>query len=64
MVTALDAVIVAVLAVAVSMAGAARPSFWYDEAATISASYGRSLGQMWHLLGHVDAVHGDRKSVV
>ena len=58
MVTALDAVIVAVLAVAVSMAGAARPSFWYDEAATISASYGRSLGQMWHLLGHVDAVHG------
>ncbi|MGN6338213.1 glycosyltransferase family 39 protein [Mycobacterium sp.] len=40
------------------MAGAARPSFWYDEAATISAAYSRSLAQMWHMLGNVDAVHG------
>jgi mannosyltransferase len=47
-----------VLAAAVSMAGAARPSFWYDEAATISAAYSRSLAQMWHMLGNVDAVHG------
>jgi mannosyltransferase len=55
---ALDALLVALLAVAVSMAGAARPSFWYDEAATISASYSRSLAQMWHMLANVDAVHG------
>lgn len=54
----LDPLLVALLAVAVSMAGAARPSFWYDEAATISASYSRSLAQMWHMLANVDAVHG------
>ncbi|WP_163713179.1 glycosyltransferase family 39 protein [Mycobacterium timonense] len=57
-VTALDPLLVGVLAVAVSMAGSARPSFWYDEAATISAAYSRSLAQMWHMLGDVDAVHG------
>jgi mannosyltransferase len=55
---ALDSLIVAVLAAAVSLGGAARPSFWYDEAATISASYSRSLGQLWQMLGNVDAVHG------
>ena len=55
---ALDPLIVAVLAGAVSLGGAARPSFWYDEAATISASYSRSLGQLWQMLGNVDAVHG------
>lgn len=55
---ALDPLLVGLLAVAVSMAGAARPSFWYDEAATISASYSRSLTQLWHMLGQVDAVHG------
>ena len=54
----LDPLIVGVLAAAVSLAGAARPSFWYDEAATISASYSRSLGQLWQMLGSVDAVHG------
>jgi mannosyltransferase len=40
------------------MAGAGRPSFWYDEAATISAAYSRSLHQLWPMLGNVDAVHG------
>lgn len=55
---ALDPLLVAALAVAVGLAGAARPSFWYDEAATISAAYSRSLTQMWHMLGNVDAVHG------
>src|ERR1700739_1432975 len=50
--------IVGVLAAAVSLGGAARPSFWYDEAATISAAYSRSLGQLWRMLGNVDAVHG------
>ncbi len=54
----LDPILVGVLAAAVSMAGAARPSFWYDEAATISAAYSRSLAQTWHMLGNVDAVHG------
>jgi mannosyltransferase len=47
-----------VFAAAVSLAGAGRPSFWYDEAATISTSYSRSLHQLWQLLGNVDAVHG------
>src|ERR1700741_5559573 len=49
---------VGVWATAISLGGAARPSFWYDEAATISASYSRSLGQLWRMLGNVDAVHG------
>lgn len=48
---------VAVLAAAVSAAGAARPSLWFDEAATISAST-RSLAELWQLLHNVDAVHG------
>ncbi|MCV7028425.1 glycosyltransferase family 39 protein [Mycobacterium sherrisii] len=54
----LDPLIIAVLASAISLIGAARPSFWYDEAATISAAYSRSLGQLWQMLGNVDAVHG------
>src|SRR5262249_12904759 len=32
--------------------------FWYDEAATISAAYSRSLSQLWQMLSNVDAVHG------
>jgi Predicted membrane protein len=54
----LDPLIVAVLGAAVSLGGAGRPSFWYDEAATISASYSRSLSQLWQMLSNVDAVHG------
>jgi mannosyltransferase len=54
----LDPLIVGVLAAAVSLGGASRPSFWYDEAATISASYSRSLPQLWQMLSNVDAVHG------
>jgi mannosyltransferase len=54
----LDPLIVGVLAAALSLGGAARPSFWYDEAATISAAYSRSLAQLWQMLGNVDAVHG------
>jgi mannosyltransferase len=50
--------IVGVFAAAVNLAGAGRPSFWYDEAATISASYSRTLDQLWQMLGNVDAVHG------
>ncbi|GFG75693.1 mannosyltransferase [Mycobacterium botniense] len=48
----------AVLAAVVSGACAGRPSLWFDEGATISASAGRSLPQLWRLLGHIDAVHG------
>ncbi len=54
----LDPLIVGILATAVSLVGAGRPAFWYDEAATISAAYSRSLGQLWQMLGNVDAVHG------
>jgi mannosyltransferase len=53
----LDPVAVAVLAVAVSAAGASRPSLWRDEAATISAST-RPLPELWELLANRDAVHG------
>src|ERR1700742_1411239 len=53
-----DPLIVAAVGAAVNLVGAGRPSFWYDEAATISASYSRSLGQLWQMLGNVDAVHG------
>lgn len=52
----LDPVLVAAFAIAVSAAGAARPSFWYDEAATVSAAT-RTLPELFSLLGHVDAVH-------
>ncbi len=55
---AVDPLVIAVLGAAISLAGAGRPSFWYDEAATISAAYSRSLGQLWRMLGNVDAVHG------
>lgn len=52
-----DPAVVAVFAVAVCAAGAGRPSFWYDEAATISAAT-RSVPELWRLLGNLDAVHG------
>jgi mannosyltransferase len=54
----LDPLVVAVLGIVVSLVGAGRPSFWYDEAATVSASYSRSLNQLWHMLSNVDAVEG------
>jgi mannosyltransferase len=53
-----DPAIVAVFAAVVSAAGAARPSLWFDEAATISASGSRSVPELWALLGNIDAVHG------
>jgi mannosyltransferase len=54
----LDPLAVALLAAIVSGAGASRPSLWFDESATISASASRSLPELWRLLGHIDAVHG------
>jgi mannosyltransferase len=53
-----DPLAVAALAIVVSGAAAGRPSLWFDEGATISASASRSLPQLWHLLGYIDAVHG------
>ncbi|MCK0173283.1 glycosyltransferase family 39 protein [Mycolicibacterium sp. F2034L] len=52
-----DTAVVALFATVVSAAGAARPSLWFDEAATISAST-RSLPELWGLLHNIDAVHG------
>jgi mannosyltransferase len=54
----LDPLAVAVLAAVISGAAASRPSLWFDEGATISASASRSLSELWRLLGHIDAVHG------
>ncbi|OBK76151.1 glycosyltransferase family 39 protein [Mycobacterium sp. 1274761.0] len=54
----LDAVAVALFAAVVSALGAGRPSLWFDEAATISASHNRSLGELWRMLANIDAVHG------
>ncbi|WKG01152.1 glycosyltransferase family 39 protein [Mycolicibacterium sp. HK-90] len=53
----IDALAVAAFAVVLSAAGAARPSLWFDEAATISAAT-RTVPQLWELIGHIDAVHG------
>ncbi|HZN79262.1 MAG TPA: hypothetical protein VFC01_06175 [Mycobacterium sp.] len=52
-----DPAIVAVFAAVVCAAGAARPSLWFDEAATISAST-RSVPDLWRLVHNIDAVHG------
>lgn len=52
-----DAVAVAVLAMVVSAAGSARPSLWFDEAATISAST-RTVSELWRMVANIDAVHG------
>jgi mannosyltransferase len=54
----LDPWLIAVLATIVSAAWACRPSLWFDEGATISASASRTLPELWKLLGHIDAVHG------
>ena len=55
---AVDAVLAAVLAAAISGVAASRPSLWFDEAATISAAANRSLADLWRLVLDVDAVHG------
>lgn len=52
-----DALLIGVLAFAVSVVGAPNPSLWFDESATVSAAT-RSLPEMADLLRHVDAVHG------
>ena len=54
----LDPWAIAVFAAVISGAWASRPSLWFDEAATISASASRTLPELWRLLSHIDAVHG------
>jgi mannosyltransferase len=54
----LDPWLMAVVAAVISAAWACRPSLWFDEGATISASASRTLPELWKLLGHIDAVHG------
>jgi mannosyltransferase len=52
-----DPIAIATFAALLSAAGAARPSLWFDEAATISAAT-RTVPELWRLLGNIDAVHG------
>jgi len=54
----LDPLAIALLAAVISSIAASRPSLWFDEGATSSASASRSLPELWRLLGHIDAVHG------
>jgi mannosyltransferase len=52
-----DTVVVALFTMALSAAGSARPSLWFDETATMSAAT-RSVPQLWEMLHNIDAVHG------
>ncbi len=52
-----DTVAVALFAMALCAAGSARPSLWFDEAATISAGT-RSIPELWRMVHNIDAVHG------
>jgi mannosyltransferase len=47
----------AVVTLAIMLWGITAPSYWRDEADTVSA-VSRSLPQLMRMLGHVDAVHG------
>ncbi|MGW0764611.1 glycosyltransferase family 39 protein [Streptomyces sp. NPDC002676] len=55
---ALPALLPAVAALALGLWGIDRhDSMWRDESVTDQVAH-RSVGQLWHLLGHIDAVHG------
>ncbi|HTX93775.1 MAG TPA: hypothetical protein VME67_02390 [Mycobacterium sp.] len=54
----LDPWAIAAFATVISAAWASRPSLWFDEGATISASASRTVPELWRLLSHIDAVHG------
>jgi mannosyltransferase len=49
---------IALLAAVISGGWAGKPSLWFDESATISASASRTVPELWRMLGHIDAVHG------
>lgn len=51
------ALLIAIVGAAVTSLGSWHVSFWTDEAVTATAA-SRSLGQLWNLTGHIDAVHG------
>ncbi|MFC9550773.1 mannosyltransferase [Rhodococcus sp. NPDC056960] len=52
-----DSFLVFALGVVLGAAWSWRPSFWYDEVATLYSSQ-RSRPDLSNLLGHIDAVHG------
>lgn len=52
-----DPLIAGVVALVVSLIGVGIPSINFDGAATVSAAT-RPLGDLWRMLGNVDAVHG------
>src|SRR6202161_3489380 len=54
----IDPLAIAVLAAAIGAAGASWPSLCFADSSTISASAGRSIPDLWRMLGHIDAVHG------
>ncbi|MEE2031163.1 glycosyltransferase family 39 protein [Rhodococcus chondri] len=56
-VCAQDAVLITLLGSIVAAVGTWRPSFWYDELATLSVSL-RSRADLDRVLGNVDVVHG------
>lgn len=53
----LAALAAGVIATAVGLVGAGRPTIWYDEAVTLSLLR-RPFGDTWEVLREVDAVHG------
>jgi mannosyltransferase len=48
--------LVGMLGLVVSLAGATVPSIWYDEAATVTSAT-RDWDRLWAMVGNVDAVH-------
>ena len=51
------AVLLGLLAAAISAVGSWIPSFWGDEAASVMSAQ-RPLPSLFHMVGHIDAVHG------
>jgi mannosyltransferase len=51
------AVVLGLIAAAISAAGSWIPSFWGDEAASVMSAQ-RPLPSLFHMVGHIDAVHG------
>lgn len=53
----IPALLLGLLAAAISFAGSWNPSYWGDEAASVMSAE-RPLSTLFPMLGHVDAVHG------
>jgi mannosyltransferase len=54
---ALAVVVTSLLGLGIALVGIGNPSFWFDEAASVSASR-RSLPDLFGMLHHIDLVHG------